>query len=1506
MSVTQINADNIQDATLAMFSPPKCTNVQITNSSYVVLDDTAVSLAGGYIKITGTGFTSGCQVIIGTTNATSVSFINSTTVNAQVGPQVAGTYIVYVVNPNGSTAIRVNGLTFSDAPTWVTTSPLPDNNAGTAISIQLSATLATVYQVQAGSTLPSGLSLSSSGLLSGTVTGITSQTVYNFIIEAIDPELQDSPKSFSITITVGDSNYNYVTTLLSANIPVLPFNADASANNFAVSVIGDTKPNNFNPYTPGYYSGYFDGVGDNLSITSGPFVFGANNFTVEAWVYTTAYNTSGNGGEIVIDNWAGSPSGSYITNQWQLWITSAGILQFLYATGASTIIYTGTGTVPLNTWNHVAAVRNGSTLTVYLNGVASGTSAISQSIGVAAVSSIGQQTAGTSRYYFTGYISNARTVNGTAVYTTAFTPPTAPLTAIANTSLLTCQSNRFIDNSTNNFTITVVGDTKILSAMPFIANSSYATYGSTYFDGTGDNLSLTGSDLGSGNFTIEMWVYFTSYPNAQNAIYSNGTADNVNSSTTVVYINSSGTLAMYNYPNSITTTGTVSLSQWNHVAVVRNSGTISLYINGVSSGSGANSNNISNTTVQVMKGYGGIANSPIGYVSNLRVVKGTAVYTTTFTPPTTPLTAITNTSLLTCQSDQSVNNSVFLDDSNFSQLITRAGNTTNGTLSPYNGVYSNYFNGTTDYLTVPANTAFAFGTGDFTVECWVYTSAPIGGGVTNDRFIFGGFTTAPSCVFALSNDTNVPLIWNGTTGYYSSIAVTANSWTHVAWVRNSSTLNIYVNGVLGKTQASYTTNFTATRTSYIGRSDADATRYFPGYISNLRVIKGTAVYTNTFTPPISPLTPITNTSLLTCSTTRFSDSSMNNFTITRAGSTTVNRFTPLSVQTPTIPISYSGYFDGTGDYLRVPTTTALSFGTGDFTVECWVYKTSAQTSSIIDGRVDPGGAAPWAFFIDASNFPYFYQGTSYTSTVAVTLNSWTHIAVARSSGTLKIFVNGVQGFTGSITTNLDRTAGAFIGVSANTTTPAGYYIGYMSNLRVVKGTALYTTAFTPPTAPLTAISGTSLLTCQSATFIDNSTNNFTITAVGDSKPLQQNPFGYTAGTVQGYTAALYGGSMYLDGTGDYLVVPTNSSLSVGATNDFTVECWVFPTVISSVQGIFGKHGGSGANAGYGMYMNAGVLTGQIWNNGTANSVTATGATLIVGQWQHVAMVRSSGTLRMYVNGIGGTGVSTLSYNPNNTQNLNIGVYEALLYPYTGYISNFRLVNSTALYKANFVPTQTPLTAIASTSLLVNGTSAAIYDSSMLNDFETGGDAKISASVKKYGNSSIYFDGTGDYLTAPYSPNMLLGTGNFTIEFWAYFNSVASGQTLAKQDNNSTTFTWVFNVPSTGTLSYYLSSTGSTWNISSAVSIGSIVINSWYHVALVRNGSTFTPYLNGVAGTPTTNSAALFASTSPLLVGAGATGGNVPFNGYIDDFRITRGVARYTTAFTPPTTPFSTK
>jgi hypothetical protein len=287
--------------------------------------------------------------------ATSVTFISSTEIRAQVPALDAGTYVVYVSNSDGAVAIRVNGLTFSSEPTWVTDSSLPNGDSGTAISIQLIATSATVYTLQSGSTLPENLTLSSGGLLSGTVT-IDNETLYNFTVVATDAEFQDSPRTFSITITSGDLFFNSTTLLLSGSADT--FVKDASTNNFPVTVVGDTKPNNFGPYTPGYYSNYFDGTGDELTLaSSSAFNFGAGDFTVEMWVNLEVTNIQGQ----YFFYATGYNPNMFLWNNGVIYLRTA-------ETSGEIVTPTASGIVA-GRWHHLACVRSGNTYSIYRDGV---------------------------------------------------------------------------------------------------------------------------------------------------------------------------------------------------------------------------------------------------------------------------------------------------------------------------------------------------------------------------------------------------------------------------------------------------------------------------------------------------------------------------------------------------------------------------------------------------------------------------------------------------------------------------------------------------------------------------------------------------------------------------------------------------------------------------------------------------------------------------------------------------------------------------------------------------------------------------------------------------------------------------------------------------------------------------------------------------------------------------------------------------------------------------------
>jgi len=843
---------------------PKITSVTVTDSSYNNLDDTAVALTGGYVKIAGSGFASGCQVLLGTTVATSVSYISSSEVRAQLPAASTGTYIIYLVNADGGTAIRVNAVTFSVTPAWTTGASL-EGAADAAISIQLAATDATSYSIAAGSSLPSGISLSSGGLLSGTITGLSVDTTYNFTIVATDAELQDSTRAFTFAITVGEPYFKYVSLLLPGNGTNNAQNntfLDRSTNNFTITRTGNIAQGTFSPYGSNW-SYFNNGASSYLNFGNQTALhLGSGDFTIEMWLWKNANTTY----MTACGDFATASS-----NTFQILGNDDGTKLGVYSGASNSFVITSVSAIPINTWTHVAFVRSGTTLTLYINGVSDVSATYSTNLNASTSFFIGHTPELNAGRYWNGHISNLRMVKGTAVYTGAFTPSTTPLTAISGTVLLTCQSNRFIDNSSNAFAVTVGGSPFIYRFSPFSPPVFYSTGtvgGSAYFDGSGDYLLNTGTtagQLGSGDFTFECWYYPTNTTfgtggaNTAAGIFFDSRASAPDANGLSFYTMTNGTISIYTNGGVIfTTSNAVKAFAWNHIAFVRSGSTITGYINGVSGGTVTSSVNFSSGRLQISgpvdysAGYIEI----VGYVSDHRIVKGTAVYTTTFTPPTSPLTAITNTSLLL-----NYTNAGIIDNAMQNNLET-VGDVKISTTQNKFGASSLYFDGTGDYCFIRNAQSFLFGSGNFTIELWAYISE-----TSSRKYILGPGTDTAShfdgfgveifgqqlCVWASSNGTSWDMIECDTAGNRGATLLSANTWYHIAVTRSGNTFRTFVNGVVEKTYTSSAAIFSDATVPYnIGRTAyLSGTFYYNGYMDDLRVTRGYARYTATFTPPTS-------------------------------------------------------------------------------------------------------------------------------------------------------------------------------------------------------------------------------------------------------------------------------------------------------------------------------------------------------------------------------------------------------------------------------------------------------------------------------------------------------------------------------------------------------------------------------------------------------------------------------------------------------------------------------
>jgi hypothetical protein len=634
----------------------------------------------------------------------------------------------------------------------------------------------------------------------------------------------------------------------------------------------------------------------------------------------------------------------------------------------------------------------------------------------------------------------------------------------------------------------------------------------------------------------------------------------------------------------------------------------------------------------------------------------------------------------------------------------------------------------------------------------------------------------------------------------------------------------------------------------------------------------------------------------------FLDSSNNNFTITRNGNATQGSFSPFS-QT-----GWSVFFDGTSDTITYTGGSSLNFGTSDFTIELWVNMANTNTFSPFLRPDDTGAFPEFGYDWSTSELKFQARDASITSvsTTAVVRDVWNHIAVSRSGTSLRLFVNGTQvGSTVTNSTNFGSTTGT-IRIGGSSFSGSHNINGYLSNFRVVKGTALYTSTFTPSTTPLTAITNTSLLICQSNRFIDNSTNAFTITHNGDVSIQPFSPFA----TTSTYSTANVSGSAYFDGDGDYLALASNDVFNMG-TGNFTLECYyyhvgggtaLYPSIFSSTDWSGGGVGLRFNNTGYANKF------AFFWN-GVGDPWIASSATYAPYQWNHVALTRSGNNFTLWVNGQSaatGTNSGSINFNYNGGgPRIGWGPWDSSNGYLKGIISNLRLIKGTALYTTSFTPPIAPLTNVENTSLLCNFTNAGIFDQTAKNVIETAGDAKVSTAQYKYGTASMFFDGTGDRLAIPASQSLTFGTGNFTIEYWMYPISNGTGNRM--MGNGTSPYgandwsVWPYNA--SGKLAF------DVYNINASaaalISTTTMSPNNWYHVAIVRSGTSFLLFINGTQEASTTSSASFDGGVAtPLYIGDSGFGEY--YNGYIDDLRITKGYARYTSNFTPPAAAFKDK
>jgi hypothetical protein len=636
------------------------------------------------------------------------------------------------------------------------------------------------------------------------------------------------------------------------------------------------------------------------------------------------------------------------------------------------------------------------------------------------------------------------------------------------------------------------------------------------------------------------------------------------------------------------------------------------------------------------------------------------------------------------------------------------------------------------------------------------------------------------------------------------------------------------------------------------------------------------------------------------------DSSSNNHTITVNGDAHAGTFSPYRHG------GYSVEFNGTNESFEPNHSSASGLGT-TWSLSFWAYiPTSGVTNNspyLIDFYRSNGGDDSFAMQAFTSTkkielttraYGVSYNGVDYglaTATNLTCFDKWSYYVISHSSGTTTLYIDGssVGSSTGSAFSSIEAS-------SVQNLMVAGRQGGSSSEFAKMKIRDFHLKSEAHNGAvnsePATSDSNTLILAAHKP-YLAAQTGTSTALAPSVNNAVSvspTSPYDYSE-----YASGTNGGSVYFDGSGDYLQLSHTGTLQLGSS-DFCIEAWVYINAHKNYNYILS----------YGFSLQVAVGSSgyfQTWFNDTDNSNTYitcnSTSNLSTNSWNHVAISRDGNNLQCYVNGIREsttdvTGVTFYSSNP--TYAPRIGDWGGGNFSFDGYISDLRVVKGTASRTgASFTPPTAPLTAITNTSLLLSGTDAHVIDKSQVSNLKLVGDAAstsalTSGSTPPYigaawaGTSAVYFDGTGDRALTTGAPDL---GDDFTIEAWIYSTATGNAGIVGSLDNYGSfggSGYWGFMRNASNKLILYID------NGTYTQSTSTVPLNQWVHVACTRSSGTIYYYIDGTRDSTTVSNSLFLKNPSGIVIGSSPNNNYVyNFNGYIQDLRLTVGNVRYTAA-----------
>ena len=877
------------------------------------------------------------------------------------------------------------------------------------------------------------------------------------------------------------------------------------------------------------------------------------------------------------------------------------------------------------------------------------------------------------------------------------------------------------------------------------------------------------------------------------------------------------------------------------------------------------------------------------------------------------------------------NNTTPTDASTSNHSLTVGGTTTSlGSFSPYrHGGYSHFFDGSGDYLR-DDTIADAFDTGaghcdNFTIEMWLWN---------NDATNTSNYVIGSNALSSGANDFILgtrKVFWNNAElADYGDERTNQYEWFHLVCVHehdasgpNNETVSVWINGRrtgrhTGLARISFANNTWAFGTEADAGNFGSLGNYHHGYIHDVKITKA-ALYGDVAVIPVPTemSTPHPTANIFHGFQKPFIDP---RFTI--AGNVAIDPWTPLDYSSYKVDEnSGSVNFPGTSDEIKTSdaSTNQVVLGSGDFTVECWIYKNNAASSfweALISQNYTVTGG--WRFYkTDGSGQLRWYAGSTDTlisdASNPIRQNCWSHAAIVRSSGTLTWYINGkASGSISSHTYNYTGGTNGEIEIGKGTVASALPTDAHMTDVRIVAGTAVYTGDFTPPSGPLTTTGGTYPSNTNVNTSIPSGHTklllNMTQAKIVDKSQNRNIPL---IGNVVASSAQQHYGenTLAFDGNGDRIKIPR--VIPLGDDIDWTIETWVrSPNIESSRADLISQYEASPAAGRMGIY----ILNRKVaFFQSNLSPTLAQGTTDVNNnQWHHIAVTNHAGTRRIYLDGnfeasTSGTGhilatdtvIGDLGDGMSNGAELNgylhdLRITQGLVrYPYIAQPKILTTTNSNMEKPGGSFPT---VSNASNTLFLIGHTNSIVDGSTNSTSITSHGNTQMSLGLvpkgAETGMNSIHFDGTGDYLSA--TTASALGTGDWTVEYWVWHDEFGSNQIHLAFGAYAPAF-YYRHSSSTFKFSFYQSGAGLSGNVWTTYAP---TPNKWYHLAWVHDDSEnkLALFINGAFWGDVTYTGN--TTSTSLRVGDDTT--SAWMNGNISNLRIVKEKL-YTHNFTPSTT-----